>query len=105
MGYRTVFSWALQDNEALPAVAVDILLAMLRARLGMVSFLQLHNMNNKTFCIVGQGSRFSAEILAVYRHDDHWKVIAFSHADWIRTYKHRSQEIQLDYDTLPAYCE
>lgn len=100
MGYRTVFHWERGEEGVLPIVAIDIMLAMLKARFGNVSLPQLHGMHNKTFCIVGRGSRYAEELLAIYRHDDYWKVIAFSYSDWLRTYgEHR----HLDLDGLPEY--
>ena len=97
-GYRQIFSWKMEAG-LLPEHAVHVMCEMLRG--GVSRYAKeddIYSLANKRFIIVGQGSLGCGELIAIYRHDDYWRVIAFSHSDWKYTYQ--SRDITLDREAL-----
>lgn len=100
--YVRIMAWQKPYDGPLPDHAVAVMLAMIRGRYPDATESHVEGMVNKTFTIVGRGSRFGGEILAVYRHDDYWQVIAFGWDDWLDQYGMR-RDIAIDRDELPSY--
>lgn len=102
-GYRVLFSWAKRDDDTLPMFAIDVMLAMLKAKDRNATIGQLYGILNKGFHIVGYGS--GEDVLAIYRHDERWQVITFSIVAWLETYRARlSSSEERGLHSIPDYC-
>lgn len=102
--YVRIMAWKKPYDATLPDHAVAVMLAMIRGRYPDATEQHVYGLANKTFTIVGTGARLGSELLAVYRHDDYWQVIAFGWNDWLEQYGMR-RDITIDRDELPTYSE